>query len=47
LEGAIVIISLLDKAGKETIKWYQENQQWWKDVKSGDYKDYYKNQYQQ
>jgi dTDP-glucose 4,6-dehydratase len=37
----------LDQALEETIKWYQENQQWWKDVKSGDYKDYYKNQYQQ
>jgi len=28
-----------------TVKWYQENENWWKDVKSGDYKDYYSKQY--
>lgn len=32
-----------DQALEATIKWYQENTQWWKDVKSGEYKDYYKN----
>jgi dTDP-glucose 4,6-dehydratase len=29
-----------DQALEATIKWYQENTQWWKDVKSGEYKDY-------
>ena len=28
-----------------TVKWYQENESWWKDVKSGDYKSYYEKQY--
>ena len=30
---------------EKTIKWYLDNQEWWKDVKSGDYMDYYKTQY--
>lgn len=30
---------------KETIKWYIENQDWWKKLKSGDYLTYYKKQY--
>lgn len=34
-----------DQALEQTIAWYQENAQWWKDVKSGEYMDYYKNQY--
>lgn len=28
-----------------TVKWYQDNSQWWKHVKSGEYKEYYKKQY--
>ncbi len=28
-----------------TIKWYQENETWWRDVKSGEYKKYYEQQY--
>lgn len=28
-----------------TVKWYQENEDWWKKVKSGDYQNYYKKQY--
>lgn len=27
---------------RETIGWYTENQDWWKEVKSGEFKDYYK-----
>lgn len=34
-----------DKAMKETIEWYKENQEWWKKIKSGEYLDYYKKQY--
>lgn len=30
---------------KQTIEWYKENQDWWKSIKSGDYKNYYEKQY--
>jgi dTDP-glucose 4,6-dehydratase len=30
---------------EKTIKWYQENEQWWKNVKNGEYKEYYQKQY--
>ena len=30
---------------KKTVDWYKENQNWWKRVKSGDYKEYYEKQY--
>lgn len=30
---------------EETVKWYIKNKQWWKKVKSGEYKEYYKRQY--
>jgi len=28
-----------------TIQWYQEYRWWWEKIKSGDFLDYYKNQY--
>ena len=28
-----------------TVRWYQDNQNWWKKVKSGEYQKYYKEQY--
>ncbi|MBI2032591.1 MAG: dTDP-glucose 4,6-dehydratase [Candidatus Levybacteria bacterium] len=28
-----------------TVKWYQKNKDWWRKVKSGEYKNYYKKQY--
>jgi len=31
---------------RQTIKWYQENEWWWKKIKSGEYLEYYKRQYQ-
>jgi dTDP-glucose 4,6-dehydratase len=31
---------------KETIDWYQDNRDWWKKIKSGDFKNYYIKQYQ-
>ncbi len=34
-----------DSALKKTIDWYIDNQEWWKDVKSGEYMEYYKKQY--
>jgi dTDP-glucose 4,6-dehydratase len=35
----------LDRALQMTIAWYQENQGWWKHVKSGEYQKYYEKQY--
>ncbi|MBI2304071.1 MAG: dTDP-glucose 4,6-dehydratase [Chloroflexi bacterium] len=29
----------------ETIRWYQENQGWWRRIKSGEYADYYRRNY--
>jgi len=34
-----------DDALKKTIKWYVDNEEWWKKIKSGAFKDYYKDQY--
>ncbi len=31
---------------KKTIKWYLENKQWWEEIVSGEYKDYYKKMYE-
>lgn len=36
-----------DTALEKTINWYQNNQDWWKHVKSGEYQKYYQTQYQQ
>ena len=33
------------KALKNTIQWYKENEQWWKKIKTGEYLEYYKKQY--
>jgi len=30
---------------QKTIDWYKNNEAWWKNIKSGEYKDYYKKQY--
>ncbi len=29
----------------KTVDWYKENEKWWKDIKEGTYKDYYKEHY--
>ena len=34
-----------DRYLQKTVAWYQKNQQWWKNVKSGAYKEYYQKQY--
>jgi len=31
---------------KQTVSWYKDNEQWWKRIKSGEYLEYYKKQYQ-
>lgn len=33
------------KAMQHTIRWYQENERWWRPLKSGEYLRYYKQQY--
>ena len=30
---------------EKTISWYKENEIWWRDIKTGEYKNYYKKQY--
>jgi dTDP-glucose 4,6-dehydratase len=30
---------------ERTVKWFRENEAWWKSIKSGEYQDYYKKQY--
>jgi len=30
---------------EKTVQWYQENTQWWKNIKNGEYKEYYQKQY--
>jgi len=30
---------------KKTIEWYEDNQEWWRNIKSGEYQEYYKKQY--
>ncbi len=37
----------LEQGLQQTITWYQANQAWWKDIKSGEYKTYYEKQYKQ
>ena len=34
-----------EKAIKETIEWYKNNQDYWKKIKSGEFLEYYKKQY--
>ena len=29
----------------KTVDWYKENEKWWKDIKSGEYKTYYEEHY--
>lgn len=33
------------KGLKETVKWFQENEAWWRQIKSGEYSKYYQKQY--
>jgi dTDP-glucose 4,6-dehydratase len=30
---------------EKTVTWYKGNEKWWKDIKTGEYKEYYKKQY--
>ena len=33
------------QALEKTVKWYVENEWWWRKLKSGEYLEYYKQQY--
>lgn len=37
--------TLFDEGIKETIKWYLDNREWWENIISGDYQDYYEKMY--
>lgn len=34
-----------ESALRKTVEWYKNNENWWKPLKSGEYKEYYKKQY--
>jgi dTDP-glucose 4,6-dehydratase len=34
-----------DEALEQTVRWYVENEQWWRPIKSGEYLEYYRKQY--
>jgi dTDP-glucose 4,6-dehydratase len=36
---------LFDEGIKKTIEWYLDNEEWWQNIISGEYKDYYKEMY--
>jgi len=36
---------LFDEGIKKTIKWYLDNKEWWENILSGEYKDYYEKMY--
>jgi len=35
-----------EEAVAKTVQWYLDNRQWWEKIKSGEYREYYKKQYQ-
>lgn len=38
-------IVTIDEGLARTVKWYQDHQAWWRDIKSGAYQEYYEEQY--
>jgi dTDP-glucose 4,6-dehydratase len=34
-----------DEGLERTVRWYEDNREWWQPIRSGDYLEYYKNQY--
>jgi dTDP-glucose 4,6-dehydratase len=36
-----------ETALKMTVDWFKQNENWWRPIKSGEFKDYYKRQYEQ
>ena len=35
-----------DEALEITVRWYQENEWWWREIKTGDYLEFYRQQYE-
>ena len=35
-----------DDALETTVRWYQQNEWWWRKIKTGEYLDFYKKQYE-
>lgn len=35
-----------DDGLRKTVQWYRDNEAWWRPIKSGEYRDYYKRQYE-
>ncbi|NTV55646.1 MAG: dTDP-glucose 4,6-dehydratase, partial [Candidatus Moranbacteria bacterium] len=35
----------LDEGLRQTVEWFKAHEEWWKDVKSGAYREYYDRQY--
>jgi dTDP-glucose 4,6-dehydratase len=35
-----------ESAVEATVRWYQENEWWWRKIKTGEYLDFYKRQYE-
>jgi len=44
-ELAWAAVYTFENAIQDTVKWYIQNEQWWKEIISGDYQNYYKLQY--
>jgi dTDP-glucose 4,6-dehydratase len=36
-----------EEALAATVRWYQESEWWWRPIKSGEFKEYYKQQYEE
>ncbi|MDX6474244.1 MAG: dTDP-glucose 4,6-dehydratase, partial [Gaiellaceae bacterium] len=34
-----------DEGIRETVVWYRDNRAWWEPIKSGEYREYYEQQY--
>jgi dTDP-glucose 4,6-dehydratase len=37
----------LEEGLRETVEWFQQNQEWWQKIKNGSYQEYYQEQYQE
>ena len=36
-----------DQALEQTVRWFVDNEAWWRPIKSGAYKEYYRKQYEE
>jgi dTDP-glucose 4,6-dehydratase len=40
-------VRALDEGLAETVAWYRDNRDWWEPIKSGEYREYYRRQYEE